>query len=181
MSNKSKIMVFVIIFLLANVNIYLINIDTNDLGYAVAPTFLYVLYGIILLKRERKIARIKSWPQVKGLVSSVIEHKSAIGKLKYGFEFNYQINDISYQGANFSYSGKFVGLGFLKMHPSFRAYMPIDQITGKAVRVYYNPKNKSEGYLVNQYSDDMFIKHLELTSFVYTSLIIIRYISLSIN
>jgi hypothetical protein len=181
MSNISKIIVFVIIFLLANINLYLISIDSNDIGYAAAPTLLYVLYGIILLKREKKIARIKSWPQVKGLVSSVTEHQSVLGKFKYGFEFCYQINDISYQGDRFSYSGKLADIGFLKMHPSFRAYIPIDQITGRAARVYYNPKNKSEGYLVNQYSDDYFIKHLDLTSFVYTSLLIIKHISLSIS
>ncbi len=127
------------------------------------------------------ISKIKSWPYVRGSINEVFEKHSSIKGLMYAFSFDYKVNDIQYNGSNFSYSDKFVGKGFIRMHPSFRSYTRIEDIIGNVVRVYYNPKTRHEAYLVNEYTDDVFVKRLDELGFAYSILMTVQMYFSAIN
>jgi hypothetical protein len=170
MTNSLKITVFFAIFLFANINLYVVGKGGEETGLEPlfwGLNFIYAIYGIILVEREIKSTKIESWPQVKGSITDVIEQRNITGKSVIEFEFSYNLNDIMYLGNKFSYSSAKADLGFLKMHPSFRSYEQTTMMIGKAARVYYNPKNKSEGYLVNSYPDDFYIRNIDRLSFFY--------------
>lgn len=143
-----------------------------------APPFLMFILATSLLAyslRDYYVSRRAWWPHVAGRMVSAKLVKTMIGN-RFEVEYTYSVKDIRHTSTSFDFSQKLASSAQLRRHQELGFDGDLEALSGRLVRVYYNPSRPYEASLCNKYSDHKLITTIPSIVVIIFSLINLTYL-----